>query len=843
MQPERIGPYRIEGVLGAGGMGTVYAAYDERLERGVAIKTIRHGSDITPERRERLWREARATAALEHPAIARVYDVLGEGDDLHIVMEKVAGTSLADRLAEGPLAVATTIEIVRQIAAGLAAAHRKGIVHRDLKAANVMCTPEGGVKILDFGLAKRLDAPPTDAPLTQEGTVLGTCHAMSPEQAMGRLIDPRSDLFALGSLLYQMLAGQHPFAVPSPMATLHRIVQHRPPRLDLIRPEVPRVVADLVERLLEKEPERRPASAADVADRLASFGLPTTTRQADELTTETRDRPPRRSRRWPAALLGAAAVAVVAIGIVIALRLAAPARRTVAVPACALPPAAAADVVLAGRAVREALLGTIADLAGLSAPDPQTVDGANGDAVAIARAAAADEVLYSDVASTDDGYQVTLRLIDGARGTLTWTGGTVDVATHDLQLLADAVAARLRTAYPGRAQTGTRFPSTAEPGDYAAYLRIESELLNPPPGVDEAMLVDELAAIRTRSPRLLEASLLETTTSVYLYRVTGNASWLVRADQVAEQARRLAPQDPRPLAAAANVALAAREPAEARRYLAELQRVHPGDLSHLDLAARIEEIEGNSERASELYRELIRVNPSWWNLRNAALLARRSGDIGKARSLLTDALERAPTNRYVLSTLAEIELLHGDPKRAADLYRALLERSSSSIFQGNLGVSLMLAGRFDQAREVLEQALRRERDDPTTLLNLADCLALTGHVDQAEVHYRHARELVAERPTDDVEALSVSGQVDAHLGDRLAAARSARQLLVVAPDDPQVQFEVALIYAIIGELASAEVNAMAALEAGVNPRWFELPWFDDLRRQPSIAAHLVRVSE
>lgn len=840
MQPERIGPYRIEGVLGSGGMGTVYAAYDERLHRGVAIKTIRHGSDVTPERRERLWREARATAALEHPAIARVYDVIGEGDDLHIVMEKVAGSSLADRLAEGPLPLLTALGIARQVADGLAAAHAKGIVHRDLKAANVMCTPDGGIKILDFGLAKRLDAPPTDAPLTEEGIVLGTCHAMSPEQAMGRVIDPRSDLFALGSLLYQMLAGQHPFAVPSPMATLHRIVQHRPPRVDLMRPEVPRPVADLVERLLEKEPERRPAGATEVAVRLAALAATPAPTAADELTTQTRDRPsPGRARRWPAMLLGAATVAVAVIGVLLAVRLAAPAARTVAVPACSIPADATPDVVLAGRAVREALLGTIADLEGLSAPDPQTVDGASGDARAVARATAADDVLYSDLVPTPDGYQVTLRRIDGATGELTWTSLTLDVESHDLRLLADAVAARASDAYPDRASTGTRFQSTADPTDYVRYLKVKSDVLDPPPGVDERQLVDELESIRTHSPRLLEASLLEARICLFLFRSSRDPSWLERAQAVAQRAQELAPRDPRSLIAAAEVALAGDQLDDARNWLEELARVDPSNPTRPVLAARIADVDGDTERATELYGTVVANWPNWSNLREAALFERRQGNISQARAWLELALDRAPDNRFVLSTLAEIELLHGSPERAAKLFSALLDRAPSAVVASNLGVSLMMASRFDEAQAVFARALQLDPGDPTTLLNLADCLALTGESVTADERYREARSVVSGRPDDDVEALSIQGQVDAHLGDRLSAARFARQLSVVAPNDPQVQYEVSLIYAIIGELSSAEVNAAAALEAGVNPRWFELPWFDQLRGRPTISRRLV----
>jgi len=838
MQPERIGPYRIEGVLGSGGMGTVFAAYDERLDRRVAIKTIRQGSDITPERRERLWREARATAALEHPAIARVYDVLGEDDELHIVMERVVGRPLTDLLAEGPLPLGEVLRLGQQIAEGLAAAHSRGIVHRDLKAANVMVTDDGRVKILDFGLAKRLDAPATDTALTQDGVVLGTCHAMSPEQAMGRPLDGRSDLFALGSLLYQTLTGQHPFAVPSPMATLHRIVQHRPPRADLLRPDAPRTIGELVERLLAKDPAHRPAGAAEVAAALSDLRSPSAA-VPEQATTVTRHRPRWGRRRLPGVLVGAAALAAVAalVGL-LSVRTATPDDRIVAVPAATLAGETDGSARLAGRAVREAILGAVSRLERLAAVDPRTVDGASGDAVAIARAVAADEVVFAELEATDSGFRVTLRRIDGATGTLLWTGGLVEVPTRDLTLLADAVAARLAVGYPDRSTDETRYRSIAAPEDYADYLRIEAQLLDPPPGVDEAGLLEELAALRRRSPRLLEASLLEANTSAYLFETTGQERWIERARQVVQDALRIAPDDPRTLRAATQVAIAGRRPDDAHRWLAELERVQPDNPERLDLAARAAAMDGDLDRAAELYRDLTAALPTWSNLRNAALVERRRGRVDAARQLLQRALDRAPDNRYVLSTLAEIELLHGDPGRAAELYTTLLERAPSPVYRSNLGVSLMLAGRYEEARRTFERALELAPADPTTLLNLADCLALTGRREEADLHYRQALAAVEDRPADDIEALSVSGQVAAHLGNRASAAYHARQLLVAAPDDPQVQFEVALIHAVIGELDSAEVNAVEALDAGVNPRWFRLPFFDRLRERPAVRSRL-----
>src|SRR5258706_2958621 len=264
-----IGPYQVLKPLGAGGMGEVFLAYDERLDRNVAIKRIRSDAGATPERRERFRREARVAARLNHPAIVQIYDVLTEGDVSYIVMENVEGTNLRRLLDDGPLPVGEVVVLARDVAQGLAEAHQQGIVHRDLKSENVLITPEGRAKIADFGIAKRVLAGSEEGSLTADGRVLGTFRAMSPEQARGEPVDFRSDLFSLGVLLYEALTGQSPFEAENELAMLSRIVHGRQVPVWKVRPEVPAELSDLVDHLLEKDPLGRPRSAREVAGVLA----------------------------------------------------------------------------------------------------------------------------------------------------------------------------------------------------------------------------------------------------------------------------------------------------------------------------------------------------------------------------------------------------------------------------------------------------------------------------------------------------------------------------------------------------------------------------------------------
>ena len=273
MIPEQIGPYRIDERLGKGGMGEVYRAHDERLDRHVALKVIRAEKVESPEARRRFQREVRTAAGLNHPAIVHIHDVLEwQGGDC-IVMELVEGKTLATLLEAGGIDLERALSLARQIADGLAAAHAKHIVHRDLKAENVMVTGGDGperVKILDFGLAKSwLDSG--ESSLTQEGQVVGTYHAMSPEQAQGKPVDSRSDLFSLGALFYHLLSRQAPFRAPTAAETLFKICIHQPPPLSTVNPQVPAALSDLVERLLRKDPADRPRSAGEVSSALTAI--------------------------------------------------------------------------------------------------------------------------------------------------------------------------------------------------------------------------------------------------------------------------------------------------------------------------------------------------------------------------------------------------------------------------------------------------------------------------------------------------------------------------------------------------------------------------------------------
>jgi len=303
--PQKVGPYEIIGPLGSGGMGQVFRARDPRLNREVAVKLLPPEYSADPVRKLRFEQEARAIAALNHPGIVSIYDV-GDG---WMVTELVEGETLRVALQKGELTMLQVVDVGAQIAEALAAAHETGISHRDLKPENVLLTPDGRTKILDFGLAKVVtpaaaaEKPQNRSTLTNPGTPTGTPGYMSPEQVRGQESDTRSDIFSLGAMLYELLAGEPAFQAESAVEVMHAIVAEDPPEL----PEsVPDGLRRIIKRCMEKKPAQRFQSARDLAFALRSFaGLSASTRST---AVET---PARRGWLWPVVAIAGIAAAIV----------------------------------------------------------------------------------------------------------------------------------------------------------------------------------------------------------------------------------------------------------------------------------------------------------------------------------------------------------------------------------------------------------------------------------------------------------------------------------------------------------------------------------------------------
>jgi serine/threonine protein kinase len=300
---QRLGPYEIESAIGAGGMGEVYKARDTRLDRTVAIKVLPAGCGADPARRARFEREAKAIAGLNHPHICALHDVGAHGGSLFLVMEHLTGETLAERLARGRLPLNDALSIGAEIADALAAAHRQGVIHRDVKPANVMLT-KSGAKLLDFGLAKLRGhgeqavasqiGSAAAATLTSEGTIVGTLQYMAPEQLEGKPSDARTDIRALGAVLYEMVTGTRAFDGES-RASVVAAIMSEPPSVLTRRPKTPPALDRVIARCLARDPDQRWDSAHDVADELRWI--------RDTVAAPAREGS-RRRRRWAAIAAG-----------------------------------------------------------------------------------------------------------------------------------------------------------------------------------------------------------------------------------------------------------------------------------------------------------------------------------------------------------------------------------------------------------------------------------------------------------------------------------------------------------------------------------------------------------
>jgi len=308
-----LGPYVVDVLLGAGGMGEVYRARDSRLDRTVAVKVLLPNLTAGDERRARFEREARAISALSSPHICAVFDV-GRADDIeYLVMEYLEGETLAERIARGPLPLSQILRFGTEIAEALRDAHRAGITHRDLKPGNVMLTASG-VKLLDFGLAKletqprvfSTDSAPSTVvnPITAEGTIVGTVLYMAPEQLEGKTVDPRTDIFGLGVILYEMVTGQRPFAGSSQLSVIASIISADPVQPRSLQPACPAALERIILTALEKNPDDRWQTAHDVARQLRWLSEP-----SGPMSVETRAiAAPKASRRMLFAIPAALAI-------------------------------------------------------------------------------------------------------------------------------------------------------------------------------------------------------------------------------------------------------------------------------------------------------------------------------------------------------------------------------------------------------------------------------------------------------------------------------------------------------------------------------------------------------
>ncbi len=454
-----IGRFRIVRFLGRGGMGEVYLADDPRLGRSVALKVLSSEAANDPDRRAFFQREATSAAALNHPNICTIFEV-GESDGRpYIAMEAIEGRTLFEMLKAGPLAPDAVIDIAIQVAGALDEARERRVVHRDLKSANVMVTSKGAVKVLDFGLAKRVGVEPTPPQRTTQWVsnhdiVFGTLPYMSPEQALGRVVDHRSDLFSFGTILYEALTGKMPFDGPTTPEILNAVVNFEPPPVDRVRRRVPPALALVISKLMAKDPAARYQSAAEAIEDLRSI------QQTGDLTSR---RAAVSRQRLRVAVLVAAVVALTVSAAVWWQTHRITVARPISVPGLVVVPATVTgppQVQFLADAIPNSLTTRLGERGGIKMKVPPTsIEFANvgGNLVTVTDSYGVTMCVVPKATVTGGRLRVNVQLVEPKRKDVVWSGEFESA----LERYADAVvqaADGVAEALTGRRQTS---PATA----------------------------------------------------------------------------------------------------------------------------------------------------------------------------------------------------------------------------------------------------------------------------------------------------------------------------------------------------------------------------------------------
>jgi tetratricopeptide (TPR) repeat protein/tRNA A-37 threonylcarbamoyl transferase component Bud32 len=814
--------YTIVEEIGAGGMGQVYKAIDRRLGKTVALKLIRRDTAGQQEVLERFRRELALAQDVTHPNVCRVHD-LGEVDGVvYISMEHVEGQSLEDLIQSvGHLSARQTVNLGRQVCAGLQAIHDRGIVHRDLKPANIMVDRSGHALVMDFGMAYHH----SQARLTGEGAVLGTLAYLSPEQARGRLTDRRSDLYAVGLVLYEMLTGRRPpgdgGAVP---LALRESGEHCPPPSHVV-PDVPPALDAVVMRCLEREVARRFVSAAELEEALTHAGSTLSSSASGRLAPAT-------SRRRKAAPLVAAAVVVLAVASTAgwwyrSRDTAAPPGRTpvVAVVPLANVGSSPGDEYL-GVGIADSLITHLASL-----PEVTVVSRSatleSGRRVSGTRALARDlgvtYVVDGGVQRAGDRVRVTLNLVR-PDDSVAW-GAEFDGRFEDLfplqRRMAEDLSAALQLTVTRAARERLARPPAASLDAYADYARARAFLERPdvPGNVERAIEGFESAIAKDPRFALAHAGLGEAWWA--RYQETRDPQWPPRAQAAITEALRLDPDQPRTRFA---LALVYQGTGRGDAAVDELRRVIAQQPSHDDARRLLGDILADRGAWDEALAELRRaaaLRPEFW--RNHASLGyayMKSGRLPEAIGAYRAVTELQPDNSRGFQMLGAAYQNLGDRRLALANYRRAIELAPDSLAWSNIGTIHYDQGQFAEAAEAYEQAVRLAPGNPAMHRNAGDAFERLGEAAKARRAWLRAVELaergVAVNPSD-AQALSRLAVYEAKVGRHAEAGRHVLEAVRLGPGDGEIAYRKAVVHALAGERAAAVAALAQAVARGYSP--------------------------
>jgi len=886
---ETVGHYRIDALVGRGGMGEVFRAHDERLRRRVAVKALRHGQITDPEARRRFLREARMAGRVGHAFVASVFDVVERDDDIFLVMEYLEGRTLADTLRDGPLPTETTTRYALEMAEALSAIHRHGLVHRDFKPSNVILTDDGHIKVTDFGVA--LEVSPTTTALTAStGSTLqavpepmeraGTLLYMSPEQITGKRLDERSDLFSLGSVLWEMMTGEQAFRRATPEETQHAI-QHDPPSQGREPSTVTSSPAlrQVAHRLLNKQRERRYQKAEHVAEDLRAI------LRGDAISAFPVE--PARRRRW--SLAGLAAVVAVALGAIgwYAFREVPALERRPVVAVLPFEDRTGEPDSVRGEMLADLLASRISESEGLRAPDTERMrDALAGLGAVPSRADARDAVIRATHARW--GVTGTLwregdllhAVVDAVQPEGGEKVGSFRVSAASTAVLADLASVRLLGLLAPEASTNGAGGDAAatdvgDPArelefrargataryDYAEAIRLLEEALRVSPPFHRARL--ELAGLLFESGDARrareEADRVRDALTASGAATAPDERWRLEAVDagIREDSRReveawraladARPDDPARVAALAAALARAGRFDEALTEIGRARELDPGDARLLLQRARAL---ADLKRYAEAQEAIDAAAGEFEDLDSPAGAARvamergrllyaqgRYGEAERAFRSAAESFRAAGLPTWAAAAeknVADQEALQGRFAAAEARVRGTLPPLQTSGHQGlvidalgNLGALLYQAGRFDEAELYLREAatLARQVTRPEirypVLVNLAGLLNYTGRVGEGRALAEEALAAAREAERDDGQEAALLHLADAayQLGQLDDAERAYTD--AIAMIEPHREASPNYTWARLGEVdvlrAKAQLGAaLAAIDAGIS---------------------------
>jgi len=845
-----VGPYEILAPIGSGGMGEVYRARDRRLDREVAIKVLSPELASRAEHVRRFEQEARAASALNHPNIVTIYDVGFEGELAFIAMELIQGQDLRAMASKAPVTLNQAVRIISKVADGLAAAHERGIVHRDLKPENIIISTSGylsnsgHVKILDFGLAKLvrpLSPNDTTLPHTHPGSVFGTVGYMSPEQSSGLDTDFRTDLFSLGVILYELLAGRRPFQEPTAAETMAAIIRNEVPPVTQANPAVPPELERIVTRLLSKAPRDRYGSTIDLARDLREIRDMLTLSSGSRSTLPPLPAKPRR-KLWPYAAIGIG-VALLGGASWYGLHMRSASPKFVARSLGVLPfrdLSGMADGQLFADGIAETISAQLAQTSSIRI-SPMVDGSAKGSLREIAKRRGADLLLRGSVQRAGDQLRVTYAIVDPASGDDV-AGDTLTGTVAEVFALEDSVALHVLQTL-GVAQMSRHAPQAKLAGaSQASFTKAKGLLVHVKDerSVDGAIDVLQTLLKDERDSAQVNATLARALMSKYM--LSHQRSFLEEASLYADRAVQLDPN----LAEAHDALgtsrrLSGRLPEAAASFTRSVE-LNPKGVEAITGLAETYAGMGRAADAESAFERAIAMSPDSTNVatRYAGFCFTR-GRYDKAASLYRRVTEMVPdSSRGFLNLGAALQAL-GRYDDAATAYERSISLSPSGSAYSNLGLIRYDGGRYADACVALEKASQLAPNDYRVWANLGDAYRWTperkGNAPQA-----HGRAIDAARASllanaKDALAHAVIASCLAKSGKLDEADREIRSALTIDPTDPNVLYDAAVVAQLRGDadaaanwLRRAVGNGYSAAEAAHDPELAPLRTREDVKK-------------